>query len=56
MQQSDVIETSFAKESGFGNAVFSKAAATRNVDHINELFGERKKFDPMSIEMDFADP
>ena len=53
MQQQDVIETSFAKSSGYGNAVFSKAAHNRNIDHINELFGEKKKFDPLMTSMDF---
>ena len=58
--QQTVIETSFAKSSGYGNAVFSKTAHQRNVDHINELFGDSKQFDlsPMQceVEMDFLDP
>ena len=37
--QNAVIETSFAKDSGFGNSVFSKFASNKNVDHFNELFG-----------------
>lgn len=41
--QKAVIETSFAKESGYGNPVFSKLAAAKNADYITALFGPRKE-------------
>ena len=40
--QKAVIETSFAKDSGYGNPVFSKFGSARNADHINALFGPKK--------------
>ena len=49
-----IIETSFAKESGYGNSVFSKVASARNGDHINELFGAKKEFEPLDVS--FHDP
>ena len=42
--QKAVIETSFAKESGYGNPVFSKFGTARNVDHMHQLFGQKKQF------------
>lgn len=42
--QKAVIEASFAKESGYGNAVFSKKGKSMNIDHMTHLFGPKKEF------------
>lgn len=39
-----VIETSFSKDSGYGNAVFSKVGAQNNAEYIGMLFGPKKDF------------
>jgi len=39
-----VIETSFAKESGFGNAVYSNVASQRNSNYMGQLFGPKRDF------------
>ena len=49
--QKAVIETSFAKESGYGNPVFSKFANARNADHMSALFGPKKELGNGDIDM-----
>ena len=48
-----VIETSFAKESGYGNAVYSKMGTQKNADYITQLFGPKKAFDESANDSPF---
>ena len=50
--QKAVITASFAKDSGHGNAVFSKFGKARNVDHISALYGPKKEFDEIHAPLD----
>ena len=44
MLQKALVELSFMKQSGYGNPVSSKFGAARNVDHMHQLYGQKKEF------------
>ena len=54
--QKAVIETSFAKDSGYGNPVFSKLASAKNADYISALFGPRKELGDSEIDRIYGPP
>lgn len=48
MQKSPVIETTFAKDSGYGNSVYSRVGARDNANYIGQLFGPKQQFEQMA--------